>query len=194
MILCVDIKALKTSEEVQKDVVLEDLLNNHTKYYDDVKEALLDNFVPLDFSTSIRSIYSNLVVENSKFGGKRYYTNITDVQPFPHKGYDLIMFLSSIFTQLRNHSHSWLSSAPVLAPPLLPVVLLEGSSGLSPGPLLSLHWLRDVSSRLMTSKPHLCVNGSQIPFPTQSSLLVSSLNCLTAYLIPKLEPLTGTPD
>ena len=96
MILCVDIKALKTSEEVQKDVDLEDLLNNHTKYYDDVKEALLDNFVPLDFSTSIRSIYSNLVVENSKFGGKRYYTNITDVQPFPHKGYDLIMFLSSI--------------------------------------------------------------------------------------------------
>ena len=102
--------------------------------------------------------------------------------------------LGGLFTQLRNHSHSWFSSAPVLAPPLLPVVLLEGSSGLSPGPLLSLHWLRDVSSRLMTSKPHLCVNGSQIPFPTQSSLLVSSLNCLTAYLIPKLEPLTGTPD
>lgn len=46
--------------------------------------------------------------------------------------------LGGLFTQLRS-SHSWLSSAPVLAPPLLPVLLLEGSSGLSPGPLLSLH-------------------------------------------------------
>lgn len=101
MILCVDTKALKTSAEVQTNVKLEDIINNHTKYYDSVEEALKDNYVPLDFSVSIRTLYSNLVVEidaktedgNDK---KMYYTNMSQVQQFIHKGYDLIMYLTSI--------------------------------------------------------------------------------------------------
>ena len=101
MILCVDTKALKTSAEVQTNVKLEDIINNHTKYYDSVEEALKDNYVPLDFSVSIRTLYSNLVVEidaktedgNDK---KMYYTNMSQVQKFIHKGYDLIMYLTSI--------------------------------------------------------------------------------------------------
>lgn len=96
MILCIDYKALKVSADVQKDVDLEDLLLNHTKYYADTEEALKDNFVPLDFSVSVRSMYTNLVVETPKEGEKRYYTNLTNIKPFHHKGYDLIMFLSSI--------------------------------------------------------------------------------------------------
>lgn len=101
MILCVDTKALKTSAEVQTNVKLKDIINNHTKYYDSVEEALKDNYVPLDFSVSIRTLYSNLVVEidaktedgNDK---KMYYTNMSQVQKFIHKGYDLIMYLTSI--------------------------------------------------------------------------------------------------
>ena len=96
MILCVDAKALKTSPNVQKDVDLEDILNNHTKYFDTVEDALKDQYEPLDFCVSIRSMYSNLVVQVNGVSGKRYYTNLTDVQPFVHKGYDLIMFLTSI--------------------------------------------------------------------------------------------------
>lgn len=97
MILCIDLKAIKTSPEVQKDLNLEDLINNHTKYYDSSEEALKDNFAPLDFCVSIRSIYSNLVVQrNLENGEKRYYTNITQIQKFPHRGYDLIMYLTSV--------------------------------------------------------------------------------------------------
>lgn len=97
MFLCIDIKALKTSPEVQKDINLEDLINNHTKYYKSEEEALKDNYVPLDFSVSVRSMYSNLVLQINKEGkDNRYYTNLTNVQPFVHKGYDLIMYLTSI--------------------------------------------------------------------------------------------------
>lgn len=96
MILCVDINALKTAPHIQRDVNLEDILNNHTKYYESVEEALKDHYEPLDFCISIRSMYSNLVVQVNVEGGKRYYTNLTNVQPFVHKGYDLIMFLTSI--------------------------------------------------------------------------------------------------
>lgn len=110
MILCVDSKALKTSAEVQTNVKLEDIINNHTKYYDSVEEALKDNYVPLDFSVSIRTLYSNLVVEidaktedgNDK---KMYYTNMSQVQQFIHKGYDLIMYLTSIGVMMNvNYS------------------------------------------------------------------------------------------
>lgn len=97
MILCIDTKALNTSLYVQRDVNLEDLLNNHTKYYDSETEALKDKYVPLDFCVSVRSIYSNYVLQIDKENNeKRYYVNLTKVQPFVHKGYDLIMYLCSI--------------------------------------------------------------------------------------------------
>ena len=106
MILCINKESIKTSPQVQKDVDLEDLLNNHTKYYDSVKEALKDNYVPLDFNTSIRSMYTNLVVQHQFMGEdssiqKRYYTNLTDVGEYIHKGYDLIMFLTSLAVMHR---------------------------------------------------------------------------------------------
>ena len=96
MILCIDTRALKTSPDVQKDVNLEDLLLNHTKYYDTAEDAVKDKYVPLDFSVSVRSLYSNLVLQIDKGEQKRYYTNLTNVQQFVHKGYELIMYLTSI--------------------------------------------------------------------------------------------------
>lgn len=96
MILCIDMKALKQSPEVQRDVDLEDLLNNHTKYFDTGEEALKNHYSPLDFSVSVRSMYSNLVLQEDRGVQRRYYTNLTSVQPFVHKGYDLIMYLTSI--------------------------------------------------------------------------------------------------
>lgn len=96
LILCIDSSVLKTSPDVQKDVDLEDLINNHTKYFNSEQEALDEKYVPLDFSTSVRSMYSNLVLQSDKEEGKRYYTNLTKIQPFIHKGYDLVMYLTSI--------------------------------------------------------------------------------------------------
>lgn len=96
MILCIDTRALKTSPDVQKDVDLEDLLLNHTKYYATEEDAVKDKYVPIDFSISVRSVYSNLVLQTDKEEQKRYYTNLTEIQPFVHKGYDLIMYLTSI--------------------------------------------------------------------------------------------------
>ena len=101
MILCVNTKELKSSPDVQRDVDLEDILNNHTKYFDSVEQALEQNYVPLDFSVTVRSMFSNLVLQSDKENGKRYYTNLTEIQPFIHKGYDLIMYLASIGLMLN---------------------------------------------------------------------------------------------
>lgn len=95
MILCVDSRAVEEAPKIQKDIDLEDLLNNHTKYFNSEEEAYKENYEPLSFSVSIRSMYSNLVLETDKVMHK-YYTTISVEQPFNHRGYDLIMFLTSI--------------------------------------------------------------------------------------------------
>lgn len=96
MILCIDTTALKLSNQVQKDIDLEDLLLNHTKYYDSTEEAFKDHFAPLDFCVTTRSMYSNLVMQIEEEGKPKYYKNLSNIQPFIHKGYDLVMYLSSI--------------------------------------------------------------------------------------------------
>ena len=96
MILCVDTQHLNTSDKVQKDINLEELLKDHTKYFYTVEEALEENYVPLDVSTAIRSMYSNLVVERDTADGNKYYVNSTNIDKFVHKGYDLLMYLTSI--------------------------------------------------------------------------------------------------
>lgn len=96
MILCIDNKQLKTSSKVQKDINLEELIIKHTKYFDSVEEALKEEYVPLDFSISVRSTYTNQVLQTTTEKGVRYYTNLAEIQEFIHKGYDLIMYLASI--------------------------------------------------------------------------------------------------
>ena len=98
MILCVDMTALKEDPEVQRDVDLEDILNNHTKFFDDEETAYKEKYAPLKFCISIRSTYSNKVLEKEDtiFDSKEYYTTIKVTQPFNHKGYDLLMFITSI--------------------------------------------------------------------------------------------------
>ena len=43
--------ALKMSDEVQKDIDLEDILLNHTKFYDDIKVADKDGYIPLSWAS-----------------------------------------------------------------------------------------------------------------------------------------------
>lgn len=96
MILCVDTSVLAMKREVQKDVDLEDLLNNHTRYFETQEQALEEGYVPLDFSMTLRSMYTNKVLQRQTENGVRYYVNMSKVDRFIHKGIDLIMYLTSL--------------------------------------------------------------------------------------------------
>lgn len=97
MILCIDTRVLHSSSHVQKDIDdLGSILLNHTKYYSNGAEAEKDLYVPLDFSTSVRTIYTNKVLQLTGGDKHSYYINLTNVGEFVHKGYDLAMYLSAI--------------------------------------------------------------------------------------------------
>lgn len=95
--LCVNYDLLKTSPNVQKDVNLAEILVSHTKDYPDVETALKEHYAPLNVCMSLRTVYTNQIMQTQLHEGSfRYYVNVTDIQPCIHKGYDLIMFLSSV--------------------------------------------------------------------------------------------------
>lgn len=95
--LCVNYDRLKTSSDVQRDVNLAEILVTHTKYYPNVESALKDHYVPLNVCMSLRTVYTNQIMQTQLHEGcVRYYVNVTDIQPCIHKGYDLVMFLSSV--------------------------------------------------------------------------------------------------
>lgn len=98
MILCIDIEQLKMSIAVQKDVDIDKLLREHTKYFDSEEKALEENFAPLNFAVTVRTAYSNKVLQctEKEKDIKRYYKVLGVTDPLPHKGYDLVMYLTSI--------------------------------------------------------------------------------------------------
>ena len=96
MILCIENGALPKDYNLIKDIKLGDILIDHTKYFDTEEEAFKANYTPLDFMITVRSAYSNLVLEIDVDEEKRYYTNLTNIDLLPHKGYDLVMYLASI--------------------------------------------------------------------------------------------------
>ncbi len=101
MILCVDSTVLKESPDIQKDIGLGNILDNHTKYFNTISDAYREHFTPLDFSVSIRSLYTNLVLEREQLGEdgrelKLYYRNITNAPEVIHRGVDLIMYMTSL--------------------------------------------------------------------------------------------------
>ena len=97
MILCVDLKALRVDPyNVQKDVSIEEIIKDHTKYFDSTEEAYKENYAPLDFSVCVRSMFDNTVLQVESDGKYLYYQNITNTPPVIHKGYDLVMYMTSI--------------------------------------------------------------------------------------------------
>ena len=95
MIFCVDKASMKESSEVQRDAKLKDIMLHHTKYYPSVEEALKDNYVPLEFCTCVRTVYTNLVMRNKLHENPLYYVDMALSDKVIHKGEDLIMFMSS---------------------------------------------------------------------------------------------------
>lgn len=96
MILCIDTHAIEARPNMQKDVKLVDLVLNHTKYYESAAEAEKDYYVPLSFSTSVRTVYNNTVLQIKEGDSLLYYVTHTNVGQFVHKGYDLIAYLAAI--------------------------------------------------------------------------------------------------
>lgn len=95
--LCIDNKAIKSSLTIQKDIDLDSLLRKSTDYFCSREEAYEKGYSPLTFATSIRSIYSNLVLRKEVSEEEvLYYTVLGNVQPYIHKGADLIMYLTSL--------------------------------------------------------------------------------------------------
>lgn len=95
--LCVDPSVLRVDpDNVQKDIDLEDIINNHTRQFPTEQDALSAHYLPLCFSVSVRSLYDNTIVCRKVGGTKRYSTFMKNIGNFPHKGYDLIMYLNSM--------------------------------------------------------------------------------------------------
>ena len=95
MIACVDTNLLNKSKEIQKDINVEKIISS-IKYFESKEVALKDGFVPLCFATTVRTNYSNLVVQHNHKGFNKYYVTLHITDPIPHKGYDLVMFMSSV--------------------------------------------------------------------------------------------------
>lgn len=96
MILCMDTTKVRDDMNLQKNIKLDKILLENSKYFNSVNEAQLEGYAPLNFMISVRSTYSNLVLESMNGSSKDYYINMTEVDTLPHKGYDLIMYLASI--------------------------------------------------------------------------------------------------
>lgn len=120
MILCIDTRAIEARPHIQKDVKLVDLVLNHTKYYDSVEEAENDRYVPLSFSTSVRTVYNNTVLQIKESDSQLYYVTHTNVGQFVHKGYDLIAYLAAIglmsFVNYEYAFDNMMATSSVLQP------------------------------------------------------------------------------
>lgn len=94
MIACIDKSLLKVRVSVQKDVDVEEVLSK-LQFFNTREEAYESGCVPLCFCTSVRTAYTNMVVEHET-DRKRYYVSLNLNQALPHKGYDLVAYLSSL--------------------------------------------------------------------------------------------------
>ena len=101
-VLCIDRDALGVSPKVQKQIMLEQILLKDTAYLD--RDKLTDReknrWLPLNLTTTVRSIYSNRVVCRKEGIYYHAYNNFVDIERTEHKGYDLVMFWASMSVML----------------------------------------------------------------------------------------------
>lgn len=96
MVLCIDTNALAFSDELQR--ISFEMVLKHSVLLDSASVSYHDRrYVPLDFSVSIRGIYSNVVLEKTiENSEKRYYLTRTQIDVLPHSGYELVMYIASL--------------------------------------------------------------------------------------------------
>lgn len=96
MIACISKTSFKEVNEVQKNLRLGDILRDNIKFFESKEKALEEDYVPISFLTTVRTAYSNMVVEKSVEKGKRYYTSLLLNSVVVHRGYDLLMYMTSV--------------------------------------------------------------------------------------------------
>lgn len=92
-ILCIPAKALERKNKVQKDVLIEQCMKDCC-YCD--PEKIPAGLVPLNIGVTIRDLDSNEVLVKDTEEVKRTFIYLTNINPTIHRGYDLIMFMSSV--------------------------------------------------------------------------------------------------
>ena len=102
--LCLDKRALKVGKDLQKNVLIEDLLLNHSHFFDSKECAEKEGYVPITLGVSIRTVVSNRVLKKD---GEVIFKKVIEKER-EHKGYDLIMFeigkylSESLFKEIPN--------------------------------------------------------------------------------------------
>lgn len=96
-ILCIDTDKIGRDNKLQKNLKLGNILVENTDYFSDF-EGVDKKWRPLKFATTVRSIHSNKIIcqDVPKENRTIYYHTYGSVDRFIHKGYDLVMFLSSM--------------------------------------------------------------------------------------------------
>lgn len=94
LVLCVKKSDMEMSVDLQKDNLVDVLTG--AKYFEE--KEIPEDYVPLDFAITIRSTYTNKVVlcTHSDSNSERCFFNLTNIPYVIHKGFDLVMFISSI--------------------------------------------------------------------------------------------------
>lgn len=97
MFCCVRSDSMKVSSSIQKDVDIDGLLRNDIKYFASVEEASSVGYVPLGFCVCVRSVYDNTVLQIVESDGvKVCHNTMFEVPENPHKGADLVMYMTSV--------------------------------------------------------------------------------------------------
>lgn len=87
---------MSQSYKVNRKINLHDILMNHTRHFDDPKNAHLNGYTPLDMCISVRSMYDNTVLSRRGKDHTLYYINVTNIEDKIHEGLELLMFISGI--------------------------------------------------------------------------------------------------
>lgn len=94
-LLCVNKGSMIESKDLQKGFTVQKALDSIQYFYEG---EIPEDYVPLDIAISVRSAYTNEVVmcPYPEHGTERCFFNLSELPPTIHKGYDLVMFISSI--------------------------------------------------------------------------------------------------
>lgn len=93
--MCLKRNTLPQSLEVQKNILLIEVLKD-LECFNTREEAYKKGYVPVNFVTVIRTLYSNLVVEHEAKKGREYFISLNLEGKVLHKELDLLAFMSSI--------------------------------------------------------------------------------------------------
>lgn len=114
LILCVKSDMMERMNKVQKNIKLEEIINSGS--YMDIKDCADNGYIPLTVGVTIRDLETNKVLVKRDGDIKRTFIYLENINPLIHKGYDLIMYLSSVgVTSLLKDKNQMINFSCVMA-------------------------------------------------------------------------------